>query len=192
MVPALHHIDMQRQSSDPDNFAILVTFTLFFAAAAALWMPGCAPVGDSGPSEPRGGNLPSYGEGEPNDDVEAPHGLPVLLTPGAVFEVHGTAGGDVVNSLGDLGTDDWLRVDAPVPCTVNVRVFIDDPAFYHLVLVEYNGSSSDYTMRASGFSGGSGLVELTTTITGDFGFGVLESGNGVAPGTPWIAEVYTF
>ena len=189
MVPALELIDMQqRRSSDPDNFAILVTFTLFFAAAAALWMPGCAPVGDSGPSEPRGGNLPSYGEGEPNDDVEAPHALPVLLTPGSVFEVHGHAGGDVINSLGEAGTDDWVRVDAAVPCTVNVRVFIDDPAFFHLVLVEYTGS--DYTMRASGFSGGAGLVELTTTITGDFGFGVLESGSGVAAGTAWIAEVW--
>lgn len=178
---------MQRTTQDNDT-AVFLFNALVIAGTIFICVVGCAPVGDRGPSKPRGGNLAAYGEGEPNNDVASPHGLPVALSPGDLFEVHGHAGGDVVNSLGEYGTEDWLSAPCAAPVTVNVRVFVDDPAWFHLVLVEY--TSTGYSVTASGFSHGAGVVELTATCSDTFGFGVVETGNGIASGTPWLAEVW--
>lgn len=182
-----HH--MQR-TTDSNDTATVLFHAIIIAATIAVCLVGCGPVGDSGPSEPRGGDLPSYSEGEPNDDVTTPHGLPIVLSPGDLFEVRGVAGGDVINSSGAYGTEDYMSATCATPVTVNVRVFVDEPAWYHLVLVEYNATG--YSIVASDFSSGEGVVELTATCSDTFGFGVVETGNGITSGEPWTAEVYCF
>ena len=189
------HIDMKHRNSDPDSFAILATVALWLAAAAALLLPACSPVGEgSGPGSGSGGpgGSPDAYEQEPNDTVTTPDRLPLLLTPGSVLRVRGTLGGDTINANGHPGTRDWFRIDAAAPCTCNVRVWIDGIGFVQVALVEWE-AEGDYRLVASDHSG-SGYIEQTVTVAGaafgsGLGIGILESSLSADPGTVYDIEV---
>ena len=186
---------MRQRSSDPDSFAILATLALFAAAAAALCLPACSPVGEgsgSGSGQEGPGGSPDAYEAEPNDTVSTPDRLPLLLAPGTVLRVQGTLGGDTVNANGAPGTRDWFRIDAAAPCTCNVRVWVDGIGFVQVALVEWE-AEGDYRLVASDHSG-SGYIEQTVTVAGaafgsGLGIGILESSLSADPGTVYDIEI---
>ncbi|MCH9834834.1 hypothetical protein K0U83_04195 [bacterium] len=183
---------MKHRTTDPDTFAIFATLFLFAAAAAALALPACSPVGDRD-RQAAGPNCdPDFTEAEPNDFVDEPDTLPVNLAAGDIFSFSGTLGGDTINSNGAPGTLDWFRCDAAMPCQANVRLWVDGPAFLSLNLVEWL-DQDEYRLRAHDFSG-SGYIELTIPIDraapgSGLGIGIMETSQSATPGTTYCVEV---
>lgn len=185
-------ITMRHRNADPDSFAVLATIALWFAAAAALLLPGCSPVsGEPNPSSGPGCD-PDFIEQEPNDAVTEFDRIPVTLAPGDVFTISGELGGDTVNANGQPGTRDWFRCDAGAPCQVNVRVWLDGIGFIGVALVEWLDEST-YELRASDHSG-AGYIEQTITVGATewgsgIGIGILESSMSAPLGTPYCISV---
>jgi hypothetical protein len=181
------------QGPDHRTDALALSITYGLVALCALWaLVGCGAVGDSDPSAGGPSGAPDWAESEPNNFVDEPDHVPFTLTPGAIVVIEGELGGDIINANGQPGTRDWFRLDAQVPTTVNVRLWIDGPGFVGLALAEWL-DEDEYRLRASDHSG-AGYLELTTEIAAQafgsgLGIGVMEGSSSALEGTAYTLEV---
>jgi hypothetical protein len=185
------HSSHQGPDHRTDAFALFITYGL--VALCALWaLVGCGAVGDSDRSSGGPGRAPDWAETEPNDFVTEPDYVPFTLTPGTVIVLEGELGGDTINALGQPGTRDWFRLDAQVPTTVNVRLWIDGPAYLSLNLVEWLDENT-YRLRNHDFTE-TGYSELTIEVAAlaagsGLGIGIMEGSNSALEGTAYTLEV---
>lgn len=183
------------QGPDHRTDALALSITYGLVALCALWaLVGCGTVGDSDRASGGPSGAPDHLEREPNDFVDQADHVPFLLAPGTVVVIDGELGGDAVNGNGQPGTLDWFRMDAPVPCRANIRLWIDGEAYAALNLVEWLDLDT-YALRAHDFTG-TGYCELTIDIGGGalgsgLGIGLMETSSSALEGTAYTLEVTT-